>query len=84
MTDVSVVELRKDLADIISRVQFGGERICVTRNGKATVAIISAEDLELLEALEDHFDGLAAEEALEEALETGFIPLEDVLKEEAQ
>ena len=84
MSDISVADFRSNLADIINRVQYGGERVCITRNGKPVVAIISAEDLELLEAVEDHFDGIAAEEALQEAMESGFISLEDFMKEEVQ
>jgi PHD/YefM family antitoxin component YafN of YafNO toxin-antitoxin module len=31
---------------------YGGERICVTRNGKLAAVVVSVEDLEALEAFE--------------------------------
>ncbi len=78
---VSIVELRSNLAELLNRVQYAGDRITVTRNGKPAVAIISHEDLELLEAIEDFFDAREADDAKREALDEGFIPWEEFLKE---
>ena len=46
--DVPVTEARKDLAELVNQVAYRGERIVLTRHGKAVAAIVSAEDLELL------------------------------------
>jgi prevent-host-death family protein len=47
--EVPVTEARKDLAELVNRVAYGGERIPLSRHGKVVAAIVSAEDLELLE-----------------------------------
>lgn len=65
MTNVSTVEMRKDISDILGRVTYGKERFAVTRNGKTVAAVIPIEDLRLLEALEDKLDALLGQEALE-------------------
>jgi prevent-host-death family protein len=67
MTHVGVTKLRSDAADIISRVQYKGERIILERHGKPAAALISIEELEFFERLEDHLDDLAADEAMRES-----------------
>jgi prevent-host-death family protein len=47
--EVPVTEARKDLAELVNRVAYGGERIPLSRHGKVVAAIVSAEDLDLLE-----------------------------------
>jgi len=81
MTKASIVELRNNLAELLNKVQYGDERICITRNGKPIAAIISTDDLEYFEALEDYFDINEANKALEEAEREGTISWEDYLKE---
>ena len=49
---ISTSKAREFLADLITEVAYKGERVILTRHGKAIAAIISAEDLERLEALE--------------------------------
>jgi prevent-host-death family protein len=44
-----VTQARAELADLINRVVYGGERVVVTRHGKPLVALVSAADLERLE-----------------------------------
>ena len=51
MESVSTAEARKYLADLLNRAAYGKERFVVTRHGKELVAIVPAEDLELLERL---------------------------------
>lgn len=63
MIRVSTAELRKHLSDNLSRVAYQGERILVQKNGKDTAALISIEDAELLERLEDEVDLRAARRA---------------------
>lgn len=53
MDEVPVTKARADLADLVNRVAYGGERIALTRHGRTVAAIVSAEDLQRLE------DGLA-------------------------
>jgi prevent-host-death family protein len=51
--EIPVTQARAELADLINRVVYGGERVVVTRHGKPLVALVSAADLEQLEALQD-------------------------------
>ncbi|MFJ2832409.1 type II toxin-antitoxin system Phd/YefM family antitoxin [Streptomyces sp. NPDC087263] len=51
--EIPVTQARAELADLINRVVYGGERVVVTRHGKPLVALVSAADLERLEALQD-------------------------------
>src|SRR5213593_2172646 len=47
--EIPVTQARAELADLINRVVYGGERVVVTRHGKPLVALISAADLRRLE-----------------------------------
>jgi prevent-host-death family protein len=49
---IPVTQARGELSDLVSRVAFSGERISLTRHGKAVAALVSAEDLARLEALD--------------------------------
>jgi prevent-host-death family protein len=49
--EIPVTQARAELADLINRVVYGGERVVVTRHGKPLVALVSAADLERLEKL---------------------------------
>jgi len=64
MTMISISQAREELAELVNRVAYGGERVVLGRHGKKLVAIIPARDLELFERLEDEVDLLAAREAL--------------------
>ncbi|MFJ3824107.1 type II toxin-antitoxin system Phd/YefM family antitoxin [Streptomyces nodosus] len=50
--EISVTHARAELADLINRVVYGGERVVVTRHGKPLVALVSAADLERLAELD--------------------------------
>jgi len=39
---LSVSEVRKNFADLVNRVVYGGERIVITRHGKAIAEIVAA------------------------------------------
>ncbi|MEU6663445.1 type II toxin-antitoxin system Phd/YefM family antitoxin [Streptomyces sp. NPDC046821] len=54
--EIPVTQARAELADLINRVVYGGERVVVTRHGKPLVALVSAADLERLEAMGDPDD----------------------------
>ncbi len=61
---IPVSEAREQLADLVNRVAYRHERITLGRRGKKIAAIVSAEDLDLLEALEDAADLRLIAEAL--------------------
>ncbi|MFH9266837.1 type II toxin-antitoxin system Phd/YefM family antitoxin [Streptomyces sp. NPDC017546] len=50
--EIPVTQARAELAELINRVVYGGERVVVTRHGKPLVALVSAADLQRLEAEE--------------------------------
>jgi prevent-host-death family protein len=50
--EIPVTQARAELADLINRVVYGGERVVVTRHGKPLVALVSAADMERLDALD--------------------------------
>ncbi|MER6631299.1 type II toxin-antitoxin system Phd/YefM family antitoxin [Streptomyces sp. NPDC000987] len=54
--EIPVTQARAELADLINRVVYGGERVVVTRHGKPLVALVSAADLERLDALDQPAD----------------------------
>jgi len=66
MTTLSIVEARNHLADAINRVTYAGERIVFARRGKPVAALVSAEDLALLQRIEDAEDIRAATRVLKE------------------
>lgn len=78
MTTISMSEIRLKLSELANRVIYGGERVVVQKNNKNAFAIVSMEDVELLERLEEEIDIKAAEEALKEG---DFVPLDDLVKE---
>jgi prevent-host-death family protein len=47
--EIPVTQARAELAELINRVVYGGERVVVTRHGKPLVALVSAADLARLE-----------------------------------
>jgi len=76
---VNVVTARKQMADVVNRAAYSGERTILERRGKPVAAVIPVEDLETLERLEDRID---LEEALKARREGGKpISLEDVAAE---
>ena len=66
MSKMAATALRSNVADTLNRVAYQGERIELERHGKAVAALVSIEDLELLEALENRIDLAAARRALKE------------------
>ena len=46
--EISMVDVRDNLAEVINRVAYGGERVVLKRRAKG-VAVVSMEDLKLLE-----------------------------------
>jgi len=76
MTTISMSEIRLKLSELANRVIYGGERVVVEKNNKPAFALVSMEDLELLEQI-DKDDIKEAEEALEEG---NFAPFDQVKK----
>lgn len=58
---------RQRFADVLNEVAVKGERVVLQRHGKNVAAVISSDDLQLLEALEDKYDVETARQALAES-----------------
>lgn len=63
MQSMAVSDAKNTLGDATSRVSYAGERIVLTKHNKAVAALISIDDLRLLETLENDADLRAALEA---------------------
>ena len=83
MTEVSTAEARARFAELINRATYAGERVILTRRGKALAAIVPIADVELLEKIEDRIDLADARETLAEARQSGTVSLQ-ALKDELE
>lgn len=75
MTKVSTAVARKRFSDMVNRAFYAKERVALTRYGHTLAAIVPAEDLALLEAMEDRIDADDAREALAEMKAKGEKPI---------
>ena len=53
---ISTADARKKFANIINRVAFGKELFVLTRRGEPLAAIVSIDDLKLLQEIEEQMD----------------------------
>lgn len=53
MTTVTAKYLKERPAEVLGRVQYGNERVTITRYGREIAAVIPIEHARLLEELED-------------------------------
>ncbi len=49
-------QARAAFAEALNRAVYGGERTIIRRHGKDVAAVVSMQDLQTLEALEDRLD----------------------------
>ena len=61
--NVGIAEIRNNLAEAINRAAYAGERVILERRGKPVAAIVSVDDLKVLEEMEDQEDVRAARKA---------------------
>ena len=84
MVKVSSRQARASFSDIINRARYAHERTVITSNGKEVAAVVSTDDLKLLEAILDEMeyrsDVGTAKAALADYEKHGGVPLEDVVK----
>ena len=75
---MAVSQAREELAELVNLVHYRNERVLLLRHGRPVAALISAEDLELLEQLEDAADLRAAKEALADPEQGPPVPWEEL------
>ncbi len=63
-TTVSAAKARQNFAGIINRVVYGGERIVLTRHGRAIAGIVPMNDILRLKRPNEQADGLSVQERL--------------------
>jgi prevent-host-death family protein len=63
---ITTAYARKNFADIVNTVAYGKEPVVLTRRGQEIAALISIEELQLLQRIEEHIDIEDAKKALEE------------------
>lgn len=80
-TCVTAKELKEHSSDVLGKAQYGKERIVVTKHSKQVAAVVSMDDVQVLERLEDLVDVLDALEALDESEREGNISLADLRRE---
>jgi antitoxin Phd len=66
-TTISTADARKNFADIVNKVAYGKESIVLTRRGQKIAALVSMDELELLQHIEDYIDIEDARKALAES-----------------
>lgn len=81
MARMTASQIRGEFAEALNRVVYKGERIILRRRGKDVAALVSIEDLEVLQGVENREDILDARAAKEEAEREGTTPLADFKKE---
>jgi prevent-host-death family protein len=62
----NVVDVRNTFSDYLNRASYRGERIIIERRGKPLAALVSLEDLALIEQMENAADVKAAKKARKE------------------
>ena len=75
MGKVAAREFRNEVSDVLNRVAYGGERVVITRRGKGVAVLVSVEDAETLEELENRLDIKQARKVLAEADRKGEKPV---------
>lgn len=81
MKPISTADARRNMAELVNRAAYGGERFVVTRHGKELVAIVPLEDATLLDRLRTLLEERDFEAALREIAEAGTVPWEEVRRE---
>lgn len=56
MTRVSVAEARKEFSEILNRASYAHERTVITRHDQDVAAVISMDELRLLDALIERYE----------------------------
>ena len=76
MIVISISEVKTSFSKLINRAAYGQERIVVTSHGQPKAALISIDDLQRLEELEEKWDAALLAEAI--ATETEFYSAAEV------
>lgn len=78
---VTTAEARKNIAELVNRAAYGGERFVVTRHGKELVAIVPLHEATLLERLRGLLENHDYEAALSAIDDAGTVPWAEVKRD---
>ncbi len=81
MGDVSTAEARRNLAELLNRVLYRGERVIVHRRGRRVAAIVSVDELQELDSLRALLARDEVRAALDELEERTSIPWSELREE---
>ena len=81
---MTVSDAKEELSELVSRVSLQQERVILTRRGAPLAALIPITDFQQLQALQNQADVEEALNALEEAREKGFLPLDVLSQKQSQ
>lgn len=77
-------DARRNLDQLVDDVCSEAQRIVLVRHGKRVAGLVSAADLEALEAIEERLDLLDARDALDDDRVSGGVRWEDVKRDVGQ
>ena len=60
VTEVSAVNFRQNLGEMLNQVQYRKDAVVVTRDGKPVAALVDAELFERIRRMRDRFDELTS------------------------
>jgi prevent-host-death family protein len=60
VTEVSAVQFRQNLGEMLNQVQYRNDSIIVNKDGKPVAALVGADLFARIRALRDRFDELSA------------------------
>ncbi len=78
---INTADAKEEFSELINRVSHYKEHIILTRRGKEVAAIVSLDDLALIQKEQSKNDLEEAVESLKEVRHVGSITLEDFKKE---
>jgi len=81
MKRITTAEARKQMAELLNRAAYGGERFVVTRHGKELVAIVPLQDVTLLDKLRALLARKDFEAAVAEMEQAGTRPWDEVRRD---
>lgn len=81
LQEVTTAEARKQLAELVNRAAYGGERFVVTRHGKELVAIVPLQEASLLNRVRGLLEVRDYDAALREIRESGTVPWDEVRRD---
>ena len=79
---ISISEAREKLAELTARVQFAGDRFYIQKHGKTVAVLVSVEEADFIDDMEDVALGeMVAERLKDFEKDPRTWPLEEVLAE---